>query len=79
MEVVGGGSVNIVASVSVAVTAPAITLNGPVQVNGSLTASGTITAPHVVGTTDVTFGGKVGTTHQHSGVQTGLGNTGAPI
>lgn len=38
-----------------------------------------VTAPLVVGTTNVTFGGKSGTGHIHSGVQTGGGNTGAPV
>lgn len=38
-----------------------------------------VTAPLVVGTTNVTFGGKSGVAHIHSGVQTGAGNTGAPV
>lgn len=37
-----------------------------------------VTAPSVVGTTDVTFGGKSAGTHTHGGVQTGAGNTGVP-
>lgn len=71
--------INVVSPSAVTVTAPAITLNGPVTVNGSLTATGTVTAPDVVGTTNVTFGGKSGISHVHSGVQPGSGNTGAPV
>jgi phage baseplate assembly protein V len=57
-----------------------IRLNGSkTVVNSDLDVAGTITAPNVVGTTDVTGGGKVLSTHIHSGVQTGGGNTGAPV
>lgn len=37
-----------------------------------------VTAPLITGTTNVTFGGKSGIGHTHSGVQTGGGNTGVP-
>ena len=79
VEVAPSGVIKVNASASVAVTAPSITLNGPVTVNGNLTATGTITAPNVVGTTNVTFGGKSGVGHTHSGVQTGTGNTEGPV
>lgn len=70
--------INVVSPTKVTITAPGITLNGPVTVNGSVSATGTVTAPNVVGTTNVTFGGKSGVGHTHGGVQTGSGNTGAP-
>lgn len=66
------------ASDSVTMTTPTLTQNGDSQFNGNIHATGTITAPNVVGTTNVTFGGKSGIAHTHSGVQTGSGNTGAP-
>lgn len=78
-------TVEINASTSATVTTPTFTVNGATQLNGAVTASSTVTAgtsvtaPNVVGTTNVTFGGKSGIAHQHSGVTTGTGNTGAPI
>lgn len=51
---------------------------GPMNVTGAITGSSTITSPNVIGTTNVTFGGKSGIGHTHSGVQTGGGNTGVP-
>ena len=73
------------ASTSTTVTTPTFTvngatvLNGPVSASSTITAGTSVTAPNVVGTTNVTFGGKSGIAHQHSGVTTGLGNTGAPV
>lgn len=51
---------------SVTITTPIFTVNGDSQFNGTIDATGTITAPNVVGTTNVTFGGKSGIGHQHS-------------
>jgi phage baseplate assembly protein gpV len=72
-------TVEINASTSATITSPTINLTGAVVASSTITASGTITAPTVVGTTNVTFGGKSGIAHQHSGVSTGLGNSGPPI
>lgn len=55
------------------------TINGTLHVTGAITCDSTITAPTVVGTTDVTFAGKSGANHVHSGVQSGSSNTGAPV
>lgn len=63
---------------NVTLTAAQFTLNGPLQVNGKITATGTITAPLVVGTTNVTFGGKSGTGHIHTG-GTNAGKTGPVV
>jgi hypothetical protein len=77
--------INVVSPSKVTITAPnvevygAITLNGPVTATSTITAATSITAPLVAGTTNVTFGSKSGIAHVHSGVQTGPGNTGAPI
>lgn len=63
-------------------TAPTVNINGVLfDGAGDVTApaGSTVTAPNVVGTTNGTFGGKVMTTHTHSGVTTGGGNTGAPV
>lgn len=84
------GTLDVVASTKVQITSPMVTMSGNLQVTGNITsggdinsggnmtAVGTITAPNVVGTTNVSFGGKSGIAHTHSGVQTGFGNTGAP-
>lgn len=59
--------------------APSITLDAPVvHVTGNLTVDGTVTAPNVVGTSNVTFGGKSGIGHTHGGVRTGSDTSGAP-
>lgn len=55
------------------------TINGTLHVTGAVTGDMTITAPNVNGTTNVTFGGKSGVGHTHSGVSTGTSNTGAPV
>lgn len=59
--------------------APSVTIDSAaVHMTGSLNVAGTITAPNVVGTTNVTFGGKSGVSHTHGGVQAGAGTSGAP-
>ncbi|HEX7642025.1 MAG TPA: hypothetical protein VF472_07400 [Burkholderiaceae bacterium] len=79
----GASSIN--SQGSMTLTAPEITLNGPVtingatQANGAVTGSSTITAPTLNGTTDIKFGGKSGVLHQHGNVATGSGITSAPI
>lgn len=65
--------IDIVSPTQIQLTAPSIRLVGPVV------GTSTITAPNVVGTTNVTFGGKSGIAHVHSGVTTGLNNSGPPI
>lgn len=72
------GTLAVVASTQVQITSPLVTMSGSLQVAGAITAGATVTAPNVVGTTNVTFGGKSGIGHTHSGVQTGSSNTGAP-
>ncbi len=72
------GSITLNGAGNLNITAPAVNITGPVNVTGPITATGTIQAPTVVGTTNVTFGGKSGIAHTHGGVQTGAGNTGAP-
>lgn len=53
---------------AVSITASSITLNGPVTINGNVATSGTLT----------NNGHSVGSTHKHTGVQTGSGTTGNP-
>jgi phage baseplate assembly protein V len=72
------GTIAIVATTQLQITSPLVTMSGNLQVVGDISAGGTVTAPTVNGTTNVTFGGKSGIGHTHSGVQTGAGNTGAP-
>ena len=79
------GTATINSTGNMSFTAPQITLNGTTMINGNTTVNGvvtgssTITAPNLVGTTDVSFGGKSGVKHQHGNVQNGQGNTGTPI
>lgn len=61
---------------TVSISATAINSDGIWNHTGPINATGTITAPNVVGTTNVTFGGKSGIGHTHSDPQGG--NTGAP-
>ncbi len=70
-------TVEINATDETTVNSPTFTVNGDSQFNGKIDATSTITAPNVVGTTNVTFGGKSGVAHTHSG-GTISGNTGAP-
>jgi phage baseplate assembly protein V len=72
------GTLDVIASTKVQITSPLVTISGNLQVAGTITAGGNITAPVVVGTTNVTFGGKSGIGHTHSGVATGSSNTGVP-
>jgi len=73
------GSIDIHAAGNINSSAAAWNHTGPMNVTGAITGTSTITAPNVIGTTNVTFGGKSGIGHTHSGVQTGSGNTGAPV
>jgi len=68
IEVDKTGKVNITAPTSMTVTTPLATFTGNVNVGGTLTA-----------TTDVIGGNKSLKNHVHSGVTTGLSNTGAPV
>ena len=80
-----GGNMTATITGNLTATAAAATINAPTTINGNttitgnLSATGTITAPNVVGTINVTFGGKSGVAHLHSGVQGGTSNTGAPV
>lgn len=79
------------ASTSVTITTPIFKVEGDAHVTGvsnldgaviagaTINASGDVTAPVVHGTTNITFGGKDGLNHHHSGVQTGSGNTGGVV
>ena len=85
------GSVTLGAAGNLNVTAPqtnitspvnitgATSITGPLSVTGPVTGTSTITAVTIVGTTDVQFGAHSGVSHVHSGVQTGIYNTGAPL
>ncbi len=70
--------ITITSPTSVTINAPLITLNGVVETTSTMAVTTSVTSPLIVGTTDVTFGGKSGINHTHSGVQTGGGNTGPP-
>lgn len=56
-----------------------LAVTGAITASSTIKASGTITAPTVVGSTDVTFGGKSGIGHKHGAVQNGTGTSGAAI
>lgn len=63
---------------TVTITAANTHITGTLQVDGAVTSSVSVTAPNIIGTTDVTFGGKSGIGHVHTGVTAGTANTGAP-
>lgn len=58
----------LVSPTAISLTAPAISLNGPVTASSTITASG-----------DVSAEGTSVHTHKHGGVATGSGQTGAPV
>ena len=57
------------AATAMAITAPTLTINSDVTVNGNFGSTGTMQ----------NNGKNIGSAHEHSGVQTGSGNTGGPI
>jgi len=71
------GSIEVSAAAGISYTATGHAFHGPVTMDSTLNAASTITAPNVVGTTNVTFGGKSGIGHTHSDPQGGT--TGAPV
>lgn len=79
IEIDKTGKVNITAPTSMTVTSPSVHITGALQVDGAIASNVSVTAPNVIGSTNVTFGGKSGIGHTHSGVTTGLSNTGAPV
>ena len=68
------GSVTVNAGSSATVTAPETTINSETTINGSLLVNGNTS---VMGTM-TNNGTNIGSTHTHSGVQTGSGSTGTP-
>jgi hypothetical protein len=59
-----------------------ITLNGPIIINGTVSATGgtlNLGSTNLTTTGTVTSNGKVLSTHTHSGVTTGSGDTGPPV
>lgn len=71
-------TLDIIAATKVQITSPLVTMSGNLQIAGSITAGTIITAPLVVGTTNVTFGGKSGIGHVHKENNTAGGNTDPP-
>lgn len=82
------GTLDVVATTKVQITSPLVTISGNLQVTGSITGTGGLA---VSGGSGVSMNGNIthtgtitsnsvniGSTHTHSGVQTGGGNTGAP-
>ena len=75
-----GSTVEINATTSATVTTPTFTVNGATVLNGTVVGSSTITAPNVIGTVDVSFGGKSGIAHEHDhGTIAASGHTGVPL
>lgn len=54
-------------------------LTGNMTHTGNYTGNGTVLAPYLVGSINVTFAGIPAASHKHSGVSTGVGNTGNPV
>lgn len=85
IEVGTGGDITATTTGQATINAPEIVLNGNVTINGNLSqgmseggGTATMRGPVTV-TDDVTAGGKSLISHQHGGVETGSGNTGAPL
>lgn len=86
-----GGTTTLNSSGNVSITAPLTTVNGPMTVTGMFTyqggmsgSGGGASAANINGNVTVIGGNVVADgiglkTHQHSGVQTGSGNTGGPF
>jgi hypothetical protein len=70
--VIDGTSVSVVHPDGVDVTTPTLTINGDLVVNGAIQATGDVVA-------DSSGSAHHLSTHVHSGVQTGGGNTGGPV
>lgn len=85
VDVEAAGSAVVNAGASAEVTAPAITLNGPVTINGTLnvtdaaTLGSTLSTTGAITTPGITIGGIPFGTHRHSGVTSGASNTGGPL
>lgn len=84
VEVAPGGDITATTTGAMTINAPTITLNGAVTINGPLTqgkgdagGKATLLGPLAVDN-DVSATGISLTTHTHTGVQTGNGNTGKP-
>lgn len=80
-DVTVGGSLAATAVTAATITAPAINLTGNVLISGTLgVLNGNLASfsGAVLATGEVTGNGKVLSTHTHSGVEPGIGNTGVP-
>ncbi len=69
-----GGQVNLKANTSIKITAPLITLDGPVVANNTMAVDSTLDAM-----TTLIVNGRDFTSHIHSGVSTGTHDTGPPV
>jgi hypothetical protein len=74
VELDGSQQITLKSPVKVIVDAPEAHFTGNITCEGDITADGAIT-----GTTEVIGGGKHLSTHIHSGVTTGSGDTGPPV
>ena len=72
---VSAAEMNIVAPVNITGN---VAITGSTAVTGAITSTTSVTAPVISGTTNVFMGSKSGIAHTHSGVQPGIGNSGAP-
>ena len=73
-----GGGINLVSPTEITAQAPQINLVGQVnQSGGSMNASSEVNAPQVNASTDVAVAGLSVINHDHPGVTTGTGTTGA--
>jgi hypothetical protein len=71
-----GGTITLTAPTLVLINAPSVEFTGNVKVDGVLTAQDGVTT---TGGSFTDNGKNVGSTHTHSGVSTGSGNTGPPV
>lgn len=78
VEIAADGKVKVVSASEIDITAPTINVTGDVIVTGGLTAASLTTAGALSAATG-TIGGVPFGSHKHTGVTTGLSNTGGPV
>jgi len=74
----GNGTIKLEAGGNINLNGVIITPAGAMTTPGTIVATGNITAPTVIGSTDVSFGGKSAGSHTHGGVNIGTGTSGPP-
>lgn len=74
------GEIDVTTTAAATITASTLTINGNVTVNGTITGSSSITVPDLVVSASAMVQGKnIGPAHVHSGVQSGINDSGGVV